>query len=213
MKLYSYYRSSAAYRVRIALALKDLAYELQPVNLLEGKQRDVDYLAINPQGLVPTLVTDDGRVIPQSTAILEWLEETYDEFPLFPADPYERGRVRAVVNTIACDIHPLNNLRVLKYLKGELELSEDTRNRWYHHWIRLGFESLEQSLDPAPYCFGERPGMADVYLVPQVYNALRFDMDIDEFPKVCQIYTACNESDAFIAAAPANQPDAPEAST
>jgi maleylacetoacetate isomerase len=208
MKLYSYYRSSAAYRVRIALGLKKLAFELAPVNLLEGEHRGETYNAINPQGLVPSLETDDGRVITQSSAILEWLEDTCDDTPLYPADPYERALVRGTVNTIACDIHPLNNLRVLKYLAAELGVGTEDKTIWYQHWIRLGFASLEQQLPASPFCYGENPTMADVYLVPQVFNALRVRQDMSEFPKISSIYATCNDLDAFIGAAPGNQPDA-----
>lgn len=208
MKLYSYYHSSAAYRVRIALELKGLAFELQAINLLEGEHHGQAYLALNRQGLVPTIETDDGRVITQSGAILEWLDETYNDKPLYPADPYERALVRATVNTIACDIHPLNNLRVRKYLKNELGTDEVTGNAWYEHWIRLGFASLEPQLG-APYCYGENPTMADVYLVPQVFNAVRANLDMSEFPAISAIYSACNQLDAFQKAAPFNQPDAP----
>jgi maleylacetoacetate isomerase len=209
MKLYSYFRSSAAYRVRIALGLKDMAFELAPVNLAKGEHRGEVYRTINPQGLVPSLETDDGRVITQSSAILEWLEDTYDDTPLYPADPYERAVVRGTVNTIACDIHPLNNLRVLKYLVAELGVGEEDRISWYWHWIRLGFASLEQQLQASPFCYGDNPTMADVYLVPQVFNALRFSQDMSAFPKINSIYAACNDLDAFISAAPENQPDAP----
>ena len=209
MKLYSYYHSSAAYRVRIALGLKDMAFELQPVNLLEAEHLGQEYLAVNPQGLVPTLETGDGRIITQSNAILEWLEDSYDNTPLYPAYPYERALVRATVNTIACDIHPLNNLRVRKYLKNELGVDEESGKTWYWHWIRLGFTSIESRLTSAPYCYGKDPTMADVYLVPQVVNAIRGSLDMAEFPKISAIYAACNELEAFIAAAPENQPDAP----
>lgn len=209
MELYSYFRSTAAYRVRIALNLKGIDYELRPVNLLKEEQKSGWYLAVNPMGLVPALRLEDGTVLSQSTAILEWLEETSTAMPLLPADPSQRARVRAMANIIACDIHPLNNLRILKYLAGELGVSEDAKKAWYHHWIQLGFDALEPQIADGAYTAGDGLSMADIYLVPQVFNALRFDMDMSPYPAIMSVYNRCNELDAFIQAHPDNQRDKP----
>ena len=212
MKLYDYFRSSAAYRVRIALNLKGLAPERVFVPLRKGAQRTDDYLALNPQGLVPALVTDAGDVLTQSLAIIEWLDETHPAPPLLPGTPVERARVRSLALAIACDIHPLNNLRVLNYLKNTLGISEGQKDGWYRYWIDMGFEALEHRLahDPATgrFCHGDAPTMADVCLVPQVANARRFDVDVTAFPTLTRIEAACGELAAFAAAAPARQPDA-----
>lgn len=209
MELYSYFRSTAAYRVRIALNLKEIDYSLRPVNLLKEEQKSDWYLAVNPMGLVPALRLDDGTVLTQSTAMLEWLEETSTHMPLLPADPLQRSRVRAMANTIACDIHPLNNLRVLKRLVDVLGVSEDAKKEWYHHWIQLGFDALERQMVDGAYTAGGL-SMADVYLVPQVFNALRFDMEMSPYPKIMSVYNRCNELDAFIKAHPDNQEDNPQ---
>lgn len=211
MELYSYFRSTAAYRVRIALNLKELSYQLTPVNLLKNEQKSEWYRDVNPMGLVPALRLEDGTVLSQSTAILEWLEETSSDTPLLPADPLERARVRAMVNIIACDIHPLNNLRVLKHLVGALGVSEEAKEAWYHHWIQLGFDALESQMQEGAYTAGESLSMADVYLVPQVFNALRFDMDMAPYPKIMSVYERCNQLDAFVRAHPDNQADKPVA--
>ena len=211
MELYSYFRSTAAYRVRIALNLKGIDYSLIPVNLLKEEQKSDWYLAVNPLGLVPALRLDDGTVLSQSTAIFEWLEETSPDMPLLPADPLQRSRVRAMANIIACDIHPLNNLRVLKHLVGELGVSEDAKKQWYHHWIKLGFDALERQMVKGAYTAGDGLSMADVYLVPQVFNALRFDMAMNPYPKIMSVFERCNEQDAFIKAHPDNQEDNPAA--
>lgn len=211
MELYSYFRSTAAYRVRIALNLKGIEYLLTPVNLLKDEQQSDWYLAVNPMGLVPALRLDDGTVLSQSTAILEWLEETSPELPLLPADPLQRSRIRALANIIACDIHPLNNLRVLQHLVGVLEVSEGAKKEWYHHWIQLGFGALEQQMADGAYTAGDGLSMADVYLVPQVFNALRFDMAMSPYPKIMSVYKRCNELDAFIKAHPDHQQDNPAA--
>lgn len=211
MELYSYFRSTAAYRVRIALNLKGIEYRLTPVNLLKDEQQSDWYLAVNPMGLVPALRLDDGTVLSQSTAILEWLEETSPELPLLPADPLQRSRIRALANIIACDIHPLNNLRVLQHLVGVLEVSEGAKKEWYHHWIQLGFGALEQQMADGAYTAGDGLSMADVYLVPQVFNALRFDMAMSRYPKIMSVYKRCNELDAFIKAHPDHQQDNPAA--
>lgn len=213
MKLYSYFRSSAAYRVRIALNLKGLDYETVPVHLLKdgGQQNADDYRRMNPTGLVPTLV-DGDLAIGQSIAIIEYLEETHPEPPLLPADAAGRARVRSIAQAIACDIHPLNNLRVLKYLKNVLGVDEDAKNAWYRHWISVGLGSVEAMLAGHPstgrYCHGDQVTMADVLLVPQVFNARRFDCDLGAMPTVTRIADACSQLDAFIRAEPARQPDA-----
>jgi len=210
MKLYSYYRSSAAYRVRIALNLKGLDYETVAVNLLKGEEQGDDYRRINPQGLVPVLEVD-GQLLAQSMAILEYLEETRPEPPLLPGDPLQRAQVRALANIVACDIHPLNNLRVLKYLATELQAEDEQKNRWYCHWIDEGFRAFEQrlqDLDSGDYCFGNSPTLADVLLIPQVYNARRFRVDMTRYPRIERIEQHCLGLEAFARAIPENQPDA-----
>lgn len=212
MKLYSYFRSSAAYRVRIALNLKGLDADIVPVHLLKdgGQQRHDDYLALNPTGLVPTLV-DNDFALGQSMAILEYLEETCPQPALLPADAQGRARVRAIAQTIACDIHPLNNLRVLQYLKRSLNIDDAPRDEWYRHWVGVGLEAIEtmlaNSAETGRFCHGDQPTFADVLLIPQVANARRLDCDLSAFPNVVRIDATCNEIDAFIKAAPANQPD------
>ncbi|TQV78847.1 maleylacetoacetate isomerase [Exilibacterium tricleocarpae] len=209
MELYTYYRSSAAYRVRIALNLKGIAHRLVPVDLLAGEHHSDSYKAIQPQGFVPALKTERGDYISQSTAILEYLEAQYPQPPLLPADSYAAATVRSWASIIACDIHPLNNLRVLKYLTGELQVDEQQKNTWYRHWIETGFTALESQVRAAPYCFGEQVTLADVYLVPQVYNARRFDTDMTAYPKIEAICAACNGLPAFDKAKPESQADAP----
>jgi maleylpyruvate isomerase len=213
MKLYGYFRSSAAYRVRIALNLKNIEYESISVHLMKdgGQQNAEPYRSMNPTGLVPTLV-DGDLTLGQSMAILEYLEETRPEPALLPPDAKGRARVRALAQTIACDIHPLNNLRVLKYLKHDLGLDEDTKNAWYRHWIDTGLRGLEAMLANSPqtgrFCHGDQPGLADVCLVPQLFNARRFNCDESAFPTIVRIDAACAELEAFQEAAPARQPDA-----
>jgi maleylacetoacetate isomerase len=212
MKLYTYFRSSAAYRVRIALNLKGLPYEAVPVHLVKGGGEHLmdEYRAVNPSALVPSL-QDEGATITQSMAILEYLEETHPATPLLPAAPLERARVRELAQMIACDIHPVNNLRILRYLVRTLGVSDDAKNEWYRHWIKEGFAALEAHLarDPAPgrFCHGDTPTMADCFLVPQVYNAQRFDVDMTAYPRIAAINDACAALPAFIAAHPAQQPD------
>jgi maleylacetoacetate isomerase/maleylpyruvate isomerase len=209
IKLYSYWRSSAAYRVRIALNLKELDYEIVPVSLTPGvsEHRKDAYRAINPQMLVPFL--DDGDVkIGQSMAMLEYLEETYPKKSLLPKNEPLRSRVRAFCNMIACDIHPLNNLRVLNYLKAELGADEKAGGDWYAHWIHEGFAAAEALVSDGTFVFGDEPTLADCFLVPQVYNARRFKVSLDKFPKLVAITDACNEVPAFRNAAPERQPDA-----
>lgn len=212
MKLYSYFRSSAAYRVRIALNLKGIAYETVPVHLVKdgGQQLSESYRQLNPTALVPTLV-DGDLAIGQSMAILEYLEETHPEHALLPADAKGRARVRAIAQFIACDIHPLDNLRVLKYLKHEMKVGEDAKNTWYKHWVEVGLTAVEAMLaghpDTGRYCHGDQPTFADLCLVPQVANARRFDCSLDAMPNIVRIDAACAELAAFQKAAPANQPD------
>lgn len=207
MKLYGYFRSSAAYRVRIALALKGLACENVFVHLLRGDHNEASYRAINPQGRVPSLEVD-GQTLLQSPAILEYLDEAHPAFPLLPDDAIARARIRAVCAIIGCDIHPLNNLSTLKYLKNVLGIDEEGRNAWYAHWIKQGFDAVEQLIEPGPYCFGAAPTMADLYLVPQAFNAQRYNVPLDAFPKIRAVVAACDEHPAFQKAAPDNQPDA-----
>jgi maleylpyruvate isomerase len=212
VKLYTYFRSSAAWRVRIALALKGLPWEPAFVHLLKdgGQQKRPEYRLVNPTGLVPTLGTDQGEVLIQSLAIIEWLEETHPEPPLLPKDALQRARVRGFALTIACDIHPLNNLRVLRYLKDVLGQPEAARNSWYAHWIAEGLSSLEALLQgvPGPFCFGEMPGMADICLVPQMANARRMHCPLDAFPILRRAETAALALPAFRDTSPEHQPDA-----
>jgi maleylacetoacetate isomerase len=213
MRLYDYFRSSAAYRVRIALNLKGVVPDERTfVHLRMGNQRAQDYLALNPQGLVPALALDDGTVLSQSLAIVEFLDETHPQPPLLPADPEGRARVRSIALAIACDFHPLNNLRVLNYLIGTLGVSRDQKDGWYRYWIDVGFEALEKSLsrDPATgrFCHGDAPTLADVCLVPQLANARRFSIDLSPYPTLVRIESECNALPAFASAAPAKQPDA-----
>jgi len=208
MELFTYYRSSAAYRVRIALNYKGIEYTASAVNLLKSEHRGEDYLRISPQGLVPALRIGDRRVITQSGAILEWLEENFPTPALLPQDSYERGLVRSWANIIACDIHPIDNLRVLNYLTNEFGINDEQKQSWYRHWIKLGFDALEPQILASPYCFGEQVSMADVHLIPQVYNALRFNLDMNIYPKIYSVYKNCNQLNVFSHAAPENQADA-----
>ena len=211
MKLYSYFRSSAAYRVRIALALKGLSYDTIPVHLAKGTQYAAEYTAINPQNLVPVL-DDEGHLLYQSLAIMQYLDETHPNPPLLPKDPFERNRVRSLALIIACEIHPLNNTRVLNYLTGKLAVSEERKLEWYQHWIHTGFTALEARLSgdkaTGKYCHGGTPGFADCVLVPQVANARRFECDLSAFPTIVRIDQECRKLEAFQKAAPENQPDA-----
>ena len=210
MILYDYFRSSAAFRVRIALNLKGLVAERRFVHLRKGEQRDPAYLALNAQGLVPLLVAGDVRLA-QSLAIIEYLEEIHPIPPLLPAAPEQRAWVRSVALAIACDIHPLDNTRVLQYLEREWRADEATRDAWYRHWIDTGFASLEVQLaarDTGPYCLGNTPTLADVCLVPQVANALRARIPLDAYPRIREINQACLKLPAFDLAQPSKQPDA-----
>ena len=210
MKLYSYFRSSAAFRVRIALNLKGLSYDTQAVHLLKqgGEQHSAEYVAINPSELVPTLL-DQQYVLTQSLSILEYLEEAYPKTALLPQNLQQRAQIRAFAQHIACEIHPLNNLRVLQYLEQTLAVSNSEKTAWYQHWIKLGFHSLEQQLQQSngQYCFGEQASFADCCLIPQVYNAKRFQIDLTEYPKIQSIYTHCMQLAAFQQAAPEQQAD------
>lgn len=213
LKLYTYFRSSAAYRVRIALNLKNLGYEAIPVHLVKegGQHLKAEYRRINPAGAVPALV-DRDLSLSQSLAIIEYLDEAYPYPPLLPGDPAARARVRAIALDIACEIHPINNLRVLKYLTGQLGLSEEQKNAWYRHWVEVGLASVEARLvDHAltgRFCHGDQPTIADCCLVPQVFNARRFGCDLGHVPTVLRIDAECRTLPAFQAAAPENQPDA-----
>jgi maleylpyruvate isomerase len=211
VKLYNYFRSSAAYRVRIALNLKGLAYEYIAVHLTKGEQRAATYLAINAQALVPTLV-EDGRMLTQSLAIIEYLDERHPEPSLLPATPNERARVRAIALAIACDIHPLNNLRVLRYLTHVLNVDEKAKNAWYRHWIEIGLGALEAQLanDPATraFCHDDTPTIADICLVPQLANARRYAIALDAYPTLLRVDGNCARLAAFADAAPERQPDA-----
>lgn len=215
MKLYSYWRSSAAYRVRIGLNLKQIDYQSVYVHLVKegGEQLKAEYGAINPQGLVPALELDDGRVLTQSLAILEYLDESAASgMALLPEDALGRARVRALAQVVACEIHPLNNLRVLKYLSASLDVDADQSSTWYCHWLAQGFAALETLLADSPdtgkFCHGQAPGLADACLVPQVYNARRFKVDMTPYPNIVRIDAACAELEAFQRAAPEAQGDA-----
>lgn len=210
MKLYSYFRSSASFRVRIALALKGLDFEIIPINLRSGEQKTDHYHTINPQGFVPAL-EDNGQMLVQSMAIIEYLEKAYpDTLPLLPKDITQKATMRALVQLIACEIHPLNNLRVLKYLTDTLGLSETVMTQWYAHWVNEGFEVLEKELQKyaGQYAYGDTPTLVDCFLVPQVFNAKRIDMDLSIYPTITRVVDNCMKLDAFIQASPAKQIDA-----
>lgn len=211
--LYTYWRSSAAYRVRIGLELKGLAWEAWPVHLVRdgGEQHRDAYRALNPQQQVPTLL-HEGHVLTQSLAILEYLDERFPQVPLLPADAAGRARVRALAQLVACDIHPINNLRVMQYLERSLQLPADARTQWTLHWIAEGFAAMEallaNSRDTGAFCHGDRPGLADICLLPQLYNAHRFGLDLAPYPTLRRIEAACQALDAFDRARPEHQLDA-----
>lgn len=209
MKLYSYFRSSASFRVRIALALKGLDFEVIPINLRSGEQKTSDYRSINPQGFVPALDVG-GQCLTQSLAIIEYLDEAYPQVPLLPAKPLERAKVRAICGLIACDTHPLNNLQVLDYLTNTLGIDDTQKQAWYAHWIQKSFTALEAMLaqTAGKFCYGDTPTLADCLLVPQVYNAQRFDVDLSAYPTITCVVDNCMKLDAFRQASPANQVDA-----
>lgn len=210
MKLYTYFRSSAAFRVRIALNLKGLDYQPTFVHLAKGEHRKPEYAAVNPQALVPTLA-ENGRLLTQSLAILEFLEETHPQPPLLPQDPFARARVRSLALLIACEIHPLNNLRTLRHLKNSLGQSEEQVNSWYRHWVADGLAKLEAELQnpgTGHFCHGQTPTIADCCLVPQIFNAKRYQCELGPYPAVMRVFDACMQLDAFVRAQPDQQPDA-----
>lgn len=208
MKLYSYWRSTTAYRVRIALNLKGIDYTTMPVDLLKSEESAPDYVALNPGQSVPTLVLEDGRVLTQSMAILDWLEESYPESSLLPEDMIERAKVRAAALTIATDIHPVNNLRVVAKLKS-MGHSQEEAVAWMNDWMTRGFTAFQQLISPdTPYCFGDTPGLADLCIVPQLYNAHRWGCNLTPFARLIDIESRCLTHAAFEAACPENQPDA-----
>lgn len=210
MKLYTYFRSSAAYRVRIALNLKGLPYEMVAIHLTKegGQQHQPDFHAINPQDRVPALKLSSGEVLTQSLAIVEYLDEIEPEPPLLPADALARAKVRAVAQMVACDIHPLNNLIALQYLKRTLKHEQPDIDAWYHHWVIEGFKAIEAMIKPAPYACGAHVTLADICLIPQVFNARRLKVPLEAFPKIVAVETACLKLPAFDEARPENQPDA-----
>ncbi len=211
IKLHNYFRSSASFRVRIALQLKGLPYDYVPVHIARGDHKTAPYAQISADQLVPLLETDDGQRFSQSMAIIEYLDELHPEPALLPRDVAARAHVRALAQSIACEIHPLNNLRVLKYLVRELKLSEDTKNDWYRHWVRDGLVAFERQLAASPagrFCWGDTPTLADCCLVPQIFNARRFDSDLSGLPRTMAAYDACMELPAFQAAQPSQCPDA-----
>lgn len=211
MKLYTFFRSSAAFRVRIALNVKGLQYQSLPRAFAKNEHRAPDYLALNPQGLIPALATD-GVVLSQSLAIIEYLNDRHPTPPLLPPDPIDRARVRSMALAIACEIHPLNNLRVLNYLRGELRQDDAAVNAWYRHWVTEGFKGLElqarEFSAAGRYCFGDALSLADICLAPQMFNARRFDTDLTAFPTLVGISSHLESLPAFAAARPEVQPDA-----
>lgn len=210
MKLFGYWRSSATYRVRIALELKGLEYEYEPVNLLKGEQQSPTHLKRNPQGLVPAFETEEGRILTQSTAIIEYLEERYPETPLLPANSEGRAKARAIAAIIACEAQPFMNLRIQTYLKNEREFDAEAMKEWLQRWTGGAMASVEMLVGggEGKFCVGDRPGMADAFLVPQVFGALRFGIDLSEQPRILEIFERCNAMEPFIRAHPKNQPDA-----
>ena len=210
MKLYSYFRSSAAYRVRIALNLKKLPYEMVSIHLTKGggRQHTPEFRAVNPQGRVPALELSSGEVLTQSLAIIEYLDDIHPDPPLLPTDSLARAKARAIAQLIACDIHPLNNTSALQYIKRQLKHEQPDIDAWYHHWIITGFTALETMLTPAPYACGAHVTIADICLVPQVANARRFKVPLDKFPKIVAVDADCLRLPAFDKARPENQPDA-----
>ena len=211
MQLYSYFRSSASYRVRIALALKGLAYDYVPIHLVRNEQLKPPFSDIAVNKLVPALL-DDGHVLTQSMAIIEYLDETHPQPPLLPGDAFARARIRSLAQDVACEIHPLDNLRVLRYLQTELKVSDDDKNRWYRHWVETGLDVVERQLAGHPatgrFCHGDTPGLADCVLVPQIFNARRMDCRLDHVPTVMRVFEACMAEPAFASTQPSACPDA-----
>lgn len=211
MKFLGYFRSSSAYRCRIAFNLKGVEYDFESVHLKHGKQKAPEFAAVNPQKLVPALITDDGEELYQSLAIIEWLDETYPEPSLLPQDKELRAQVRAFAQVIACEIHPLQNLRVLQYLRNDLSLGEDAVNAWLSRWLGDGLQACEDILSKqggnSAYCFGDTPSLADICLVPQIFSAERFNVDISGMPRINEIYEQCQQNPAFADAHPKVQPD------
>ncbi len=208
MKLYTYFRSSAAFRVRIALNLKGLAYQPLLVHLAKGEHRQPQYAAVNPQALLPTLVLDDGARLTQSLAIIEYLEEKHPQPALLPKDALGRARVRSLANLVASEIHPLNNLRTLQHLRRALGQTDDQVNAWYRHWVADGLAKLEADLGNDRFCYGDSPTLADCCLVPQIFNAQRYQCDLAPYPRTMRVFGQCMKLDAFERAQPAKQPDA-----
>ncbi|BBR52400.1 MULTISPECIES: maleylacetoacetate isomerase [Pseudomonas] len=208
MELFTYYRSTSSYRVRIALALKGLDYQALPVNLLKGEQRGAHYLALNPQGRVPALRTDGGELLVQSPAIIEYLEEVYPQPALLPASAESRAKVRGVAAIIGCDVHPLHNVSVLNQLR-QLGHDDTQVNQWIAHWIGQGLAAVEQLIGDRGFCFADEPGLADVYLIPQLYAAERFNVDLSGYPRIARVAALAQAHPAFAKAHPSCQPDTP----
>lgn len=208
MKLYTYYRSSAAYRVRIALNLKGIDYDSVPIDLLAGQQTAPHYRSLNPQGLVPAM-EQSGQIVSQSLAIIEYLEEEYPEPALLPQDAFRRARARSLAYAIACDTHPLNNMSVLNFLRDDLKIDQAGRDAWYAQWVHRAFAALETAVVADPYCMGSRVTIADICLVPQMFNARRFAIDLAAYPRLVAIDAAMQEIEAVAAAHPSRQVDAP----
>lgn len=210
MKLYNYFRSSASFRVRIALALKGLPYEYVPVHIARGEHRQPAWTEVLSEGLVPALELDDGQRLTQSMAIIEYLDETHPTPALLPTDPLGRARVRALAQVIACEIHPINNLRVLKYLVNQLQVEEEPKNTWYRHWVRTGLETFEKRLAEGPtgrFCHGDSPTLADCLLVPQIFNGQRFNVDFGGLDRTMAVFDRCMQHPAFQQAEPKACPD------
>ena len=210
VKLYGYFRSSAAYRVRIALNLKGVPHEHAFVHLTRdgGEQKSPDYVTRNPQGLVPALELDGGDTLTQSIAIMEYLDEVYPDPPLLPGDAVGRAKARAIAQAVACDIHPLNNLRILQYLRHRMGQDKEAVDHWYRHWVETGFGAIEKLIGEDGFCVGGRVTLADVCLVPQIFNARRYEVDLDAYPRICKVEETCGAMAAFAAAHPDRQPDA-----
>lgn len=208
MDLFNYFRSTSSYRVRIALALKQLEYQYVPVNLLKGEQAEADFLSLNPQGRVPALRIDSGELLVQSPAIIEYLEEVYPQPALLPVEPVLRAQVRGVAAMIGCDVHPLHNVSVLNQLRGS-GFSEEQVNAWIAHWVSQGLAAVEELIGDDGFCFGEQPGLADVYLIPQLYAAERFGISLSDYPRIRRVAELAAEHPAFVQAHPARQPDTP----